>query len=912
MSFCGKCGSKLDEQTGLCSNCNAVMQENKLNETTKEESSNIRLKLLLILGSLIFVLVSVFVLDYFEIMGTGMCKTLGLVSSGTFEITSDTDYIFTTENEEYKVSFYCQPNVKFTSIELYSKDTNVKISSFSDDGQFLVNGDLEADDGFYSSLINIMEEDEKTLNYYAVIKDGLRYYESNTLTISIQNDWTEEQLQNVQIVDDKIQSLLKNNEYTEKTVEEKSKAVYELLTELSQKETPLVLNDSICYDEISQIYSFQYTDGTLGAVELKSNKMDDMVLGNSSSIVSTSTEADKDIDSKALSQAIIMYDWYTNNDDILEFYKEYQDEWISKGLSTDLSVNPTVEDYKTQLANKELVLIAAHGSRYTLGLFDKTTYSVICTHEQTSKELNEKYKYDIKQKNIIKANTEHGEVYWMLPSFFSTHYDNGELDDSIMLINSCLGFGENEDIDYDLAGSMNGAGAVVGFHNSVSIFWESDLSNKTYLTKSYGTLCMENIVDNLLQSDDIGTAFEKSTNLLGDNQYQYINDYGYSEHYDNKDLEDTKEVYPLIVGTATTKLSVSNNYNEYKVGNRLLKIGDKYICSDGEAIYYKNFITEKGKKIAGKNNGKLLSDGNVVYFAQTVSDVISESGACNVYSVNVDGSDLKSLFYTDGGIDFISVVDSNLIYTDTTDYVQYDIFRSYKLTSGEKSNIENFSLDGYDKYYIGSYKFLNDKLYLLLKNTEQLNNDSLVSYDFNEKKTSTVLSGNKITYCSENPNESKLYYMSCVYNETKRTNDNCYIYSINEEGKITKTPQVASYLTELCMISNDASYALFFSQTNEEDFNLYKFNMETGAVVTIKDGAGGFKNKGAGLTYDIENLDDIYISPSIVRFTGNSFVECDCDWYKSNSYNPYDYNWIVGDFLVDSKLICYEIKKTNY
>lgn len=910
MRFCGKCGSKLDEQTGLCFNCDTVRKENKLNETAKEKSSHFRLKLLFLLGSLIFALVSVFVLDYFEIMDTGVCKSLGLLSSGTFEISSDTDYIFTTENEEYKVSFYCHPNVKFTSIELYSKDTNEKISNFSDDGQFLINGDLKAEDGFYSSLINIMEKDEKTLNYYAVIKDGLRYYESNTLTINVQNDWTEEQLQYSQIVDDKIQSLLKNDEYMEKTIEEKSKAVNDLLAELSQKETPLILKDSICYDEISQIYSFQYTDGTLGAVELKSNKIDDMVLGDSSSIISANTETDEDIDSNLSSKAVIMYDWYTDNDDILEFYKEYQDEWISKGLSTDLSVNPTVEDYKTRLANKELVLIAAHGSRYTLGLFNKTTYSVICTHEQTSKELNKKYKYDINQKNIIKANTEHGEVYWMLPSFFSTHYDKGELDDSIMLINSCLGFGENEDIDYDLAGSMNGAGAVVGFHNSVSIFWQYDLSNKTYLTKSYGTLCMENIVDNLFQADDIGTAFEKSTNLLGGNQYQYINDYGYIEHYDNNgDLEYAKEVYPLIVGTATTKLSVSNSGNEYKVGNRLLKIGDKYICSDGEAIYYKNSITEIGKKIAGKNNGKLLSDGNVVYFAQSASDVISEFVACNVYSVNVDGSNLKSLFYTDGSIDFISIVDSNLIYTDTTDYAQHDIFRSYKLTSGEKSDIENFSLEVYDKHYISSYKFLNDKLYLLLKNTEQLNNDSLVSYDFNKKKTSTVLSGNEITYCSKNPNESKLYYMSCVHNEKKRTNDYCYIYSINGEGRITKTLQIASYLTTLCMISNDASYALFFSQTNDEDFNLYKFNMETGTVVTIKNGADRFKNKGAGLIYDMENSDDIYISPSIERFTGDSFQECDCDWYKSNSYNPYDYNWIVGDFLVDSKLVCYEIKK---
>lgn len=50
-----------------------------------------------------------------------------------------------------------------------------------------------------------------------------------------------------------------------------------------------------------------------------------------------------------------------------------------------------------------------------------------------------------------------------------------------MLINSCLGFGENEDIDYDLAGSMNGAGAVVGFHNSVGIFGITNYHQKIFI-----------------------------------------------------------------------------------------------------------------------------------------------------------------------------------------------------------------------------------------------------------------------------------------------------------------------------------------------------------------------------------------------------------------------------------------------
>lgn len=48
------------------------------------------------------------------------------------------------------------------------------------------------------------------------------------------------------------------------------------------------------------------------------------------------------------------------------------------------------------------------------------------------------------------------------------------------------------------------------------------------------------------------------------------------------------------------------------------------------------------------------------------------------------------------------------------------------------------------------------------------------------------------------------------------------------------------------------------NKKDESDFDLYKFELDTGNITVIKDGAGGFKNKGSGLGYDLKTQ-KIYI-----------------------------------------------------
>ena len=905
--FCGKCGSKLDEKTGLCPNCDLIQSnQNSGKADNQKHGKKLVLKIIVIIAALIAAVAAFFALDYFDIIPTDVSKLIGLKSSGSFEIESDKDYVFTSENEEYSVAFYCKPDVEFSSIELYCENSNSNTASFSDDGNLEENNDLKAEDGVYSAQIGVKETEVKTLKYHAVMKDGLRYYISNTVEVEVKSDWTEDELSVMEKADNAIQELISKEDYKNKTFDQKSDSVNKLLNELSEDENgALIIADSICFDEESGIYSFEYSNGCLGCVSIEKNIEDSgVIFGDSSSSSSTnqgSSDTNENSSQPAVNSsntdAVIMYDWYEDKDSVLEFYREYQEEWNEKGLDTELSINPTVEQYATQLSDNALILIAAHGSRYTLksGLFKPSaTYSVICTHEHCTNDIDKNYKFDINQKNIVRANTEDGKYYWMLPAFFSTHYSEGGLNDSIVLINSCCGFGEEDDIDYDLAGNMTGASAVVGFHNSVEIFNIYKLTQKEYVTKSFGTLFIENVVDSLLKSETVDTAFNKAKKTIGDTQFVYHQNYG----YDNN--EEDKSVYPLISGNANSKLSVSGNTSEYKTGDYLLKVGDKYICSDGNAIYYKNSIVENGRKIADmKNTGQLLSDGQTVFFVASTSEVATEFISCKMYSVQVDGSNLKELFTSTGAVEILAGYNDTIYYYDAVDYGKGTI-KKYNLTNKISNDFYDANLQKYDGCYF-NFRSNNNKLYIVGRDYQNRNRDCFISIDL-ARGTSSIVDEQKSILFNRS-SKDKFSVFCGTYDDDKNKYNNCYIYYLDTNNNLQKSAELPSKLDDLQIVSDDGTFALFFSSFNETDFDLYKYDINTGNVDIVSNGAGRFKGKGYGVTCDLKKPEDIYfISGYIYKFNGNNFDSLVCEYFPS-----YERYWIVDGIFVNDKFECYEL-----
>lgn len=71
-------------------------------------------------------------MDYFDVIPTQISESLGIKSSGLFNIESDKAFVFTSDDKENVVNFYCEPEIKFSSLELYCENPDTHLSDFSD------------------------------------------------------------------------------------------------------------------------------------------------------------------------------------------------------------------------------------------------------------------------------------------------------------------------------------------------------------------------------------------------------------------------------------------------------------------------------------------------------------------------------------------------------------------------------------------------------------------------------------------------------------------------------------------------------------------------------------------------------------------------------------------------------------
>lgn len=899
--FCGKCGSKLDEHSCRCPVCDKEQFEfYAKNMNSKSKRKGIVIILISFLG--IIILTAAFMLlDYFDIIGVGVCKNLGLKSSGTFELYSSSDYLFVSNDEQF-LTFYCYPPKGYAP-----KLKGSYSADFVDDGQPGNSGDLKKRDGIYTVSVPIVETSPKAVEIYSVAKDGLKYYESNHLKIDIKESRSDEEKKLIEVADDSIQELLTGDSYKKSEYNKKIESVKQLLEKLSNEENPLIRKDSVFFDEESSLYSFAYINGDLGCVKIDDIDEDNEYLYGESSTDNGSNSQNSSASSKS-SNALIMYDWYTDNEDILSIYQEYQRTWNDKGLSTNLIQKPTVNQYATRLANNELILIASHGSRWTLknGWFSSPVkYSVICTHETCTEELDKQYQNDISQKNIVKANTEDGQFYWILPSFFTAHYSSGELDDTILLMDNCNGMGSDGDIDYDLASVLTGENsAAVGFHNSVCIFKVFDRKDDTYYALGYGTNYLKSMADYLMNGLTFSEAFEKTKKIYGSNQKQYF------DYFWGGGNQDDEKVFPMVSGRNDVKLNISKQETkEFKVANQLLSVNSKYIVSDKNAIYLRNCIAENGRKIADKENtGELMSDGEAVYFI-VKSDIKKKNEAYydpyDIYSVNIDGSDLKCIYQCDHMLKFITVYNGYLYYMD----LKFESASFHKFNLSDSSDITLH--EGANPYFDESFA-LGNTVYLssYLDNVGFIEKNKVYSYDLASEKIKEVSENSTLSNLATS---DKLYFQTFNYTNNSKTNQ--HLYSVDRNGEIKKS---AKYPDNYIMLSvcEDNQTAILREITPNNTYNYYTFNLVSGELNAIN-------LRSTYLLFRANNdskLNDTFLvgysvnstrktrSVTVSKLVNGKLVDYNVDDNQYAIVSGYDY-WIEDGFWVDENMDCHILSR---
>lgn len=411
-----------------------------------------------------------------------------------------------------------------------------------DDGTAKHGDDIKGD-GIYSIILRPEGTEDMKMQFTA--EYGKK--SSNTVTVSYYMPIPADLFSTMDAVDDEIDTLLSEPDFTEKTDDEKLGMVTGLLNELV--ETNKVLEGSIHVDEENSVVSFRYPGEILGGVmygefegdfngglngelneELneefdgtgetpRSDERGDVEEGSyperNTYVPAAAYNVVDTEQSQELGRALILNSFpsfETAADRIAYrtgFYETLKSEWDEAGLKTDLDTDVTVDDYRN-LHNYNVVCISTHGNVYTLP--GGSRCPAFCLSQKQSSENNKKYEAELKNQQIARVNGR----YWILPAFFTGQYGANALDDTFVFSESCMSMGTGRganagSYDYRMANAFtgNGAKAYIGFHNSVFA--------------TYSREFMKEYVNNLIEGSTSGEAFDEAVYKYGSDHEVWYN-----------------------------------------------------------------------------------------------------------------------------------------------------------------------------------------------------------------------------------------------------------------------------------------------------------------------------------------------------------------------------------------------------
>lgn len=819
-------------------------------------------------------------------------------------------------NEEKTVTFTCKVNsnksIGEEDIAVYNKDSQF-IVYMNDNG---INGDMVANDGIYSAQATLSSTNFELIGYYATAFNC----KSNIFEINFYRDLTSEEMSLFNNLHTTIADLsfLEACKYVEKSEEIDTYFIDEA-------------HQTITYTtkyHITGIWEKEKEGSFKGSGKLSIPTTDGRDYEKAKQLI------DKYYFSSKLKKKNIMVLRPFRSTEFLYDDFKYSGELLSSALNSSLVIadngNVTISSMK-MLNNYGIVLIDSHGTLVK----GKAPHIVIGEKYQK----NQSYSADYSSGRICvtgKKNLTIGS------QFIEKYYQNKSLMNTFLFLGTCYS-GYLNDIPSSL--SSSGAEIVIGFTDSVSVDYcnnalfeiitnsmvlsKDTLENGVQLTKSYygdydpnNSNCEITMQGNISYKiiDEIkdklfGTVKERDTNfslsnvrvdayLKAESGIQYVGN-TYTDDKGNFSMALQGGSYELRFNkdgykTATTTIKISKDVmtvlkdpivleeeiteSTFKVAKDLLYVDDKYIYSGKSTIYLKENPTDKVTVLTGVGQnghnsiGSMMSDGHTLYFTASPASL---STNCVVYSYNIDHPTLKNLFVSKGEISFLTCYDNCIYYLDNKTLNKYD------LSSGKNTAFSNSDLKIDNGSHIRNASSIGQKLYLEVMNSNSKYGDYvIIEFDLNSTNAKVFLNNSSIISSHQNANEDKLYFSTL-------SNNDWYICSVDKSGNFTKSPKISSKLTLSQGVITYDEFALMRSDSNESDFDLYKFNLQTGNITVIKGGAGGFKNKGCGLMYDEKNREDIYISGA-AKFNGNGYDATNV----TGEYDPYKM-WIIDGYIIN-------------
>lgn len=479
-------------------------------------------------------------------------------SSETFKEIEDLN-----PGESFSFSYKATLSLDNSDVGFFSKIILWFVRLFND-GYTIVNGNSEAD---IENVTKIKFGKYLAKNFVKVIH-----------TDSVSSD---EELKKMDYVLNAISDYTQTEEYKSLTQnEDKVQSMQMLLNDLEKE--GLIIKGSIQYSKESNAFFYKHSNGITSFVFLDSfNSMyvgtKEITSTKNTSTSNTSQRLNNSIrKSTDLTNTVFMYG-FDKSDEPYSYYNKYDTlmkEYSKKGLIPTIYNNPSVEDYKTAFTETNYICIIEHGTYFPeLGT---SGFAVIGDEETIGK-----YSGDIDEKRIISGTVDGHKTYIITPKFFEHYYKDNQLDNAVVFLFCCQGFGANGTMNYDFANAFHscGASAVIGFHNTVF--------------EGYAYSIYTEFTDNMLKGYSVNESLDKATEVYGKNDIEYgAVFFPQSEYWEKVDPktgntwkhslgEKNVTAYPVL---SELTFSVSGTVKDEMTGNAISGVRVEFIDNSSDSL----------------------------------------------------------------------------------------------------------------------------------------------------------------------------------------------------------------------------------------------------------------------------------------------------------------------------------------
>ena len=298
-----------------------------------------------------------------------------------------------------------------------------------------------------------------------------------------------------------------------------------------------------------------------------------------------------------------------------------------------------------------------------------------------------------------------------------------------------------------------------------------------------------------------------------------------------------------------------------------------------------------------------MSDGETIYF--TVSNGTKNGSwheQYDVFKTDIYGSSPTKVFSGKYDISLVACYNDSIYYIDAdTDDASNVTFlgdlMKYDINTKQTDNISGSNIAAVAQYF-------NGKIYYhkALLSIDYLNDMQVFAVDLQSGKTEVGFEYG----CIYNTNDpDRLYFRSSTYKNGEL--EYLSFSSIDKSNKLTHYKEIpqkynGKKLNYVEFISSDGPTAIMTSFDTPENFDLFLVDMETGKVTAIKNGAGVFKNKGYGITYDLVTKEIYFCVGTCYKYSNSGLQKMNCDYVIG-----YESYWIVDGWLINQNLECFEL-----